>query len=138
MGTILEVADNYGPSLVRCIQILGKTGQCTSGKVGDTIVVSVIEKRSGASADVKKGDVYRALIVGTRENLVRADGSVYRVIDGDGKCHRKGRKKRRVICNRVVLINNNGQPLGTRVFGPIARELRTISGGIISMAEEVL
>lgn len=141
MGTILVVADNFGPSLVRCIGILNKTGQCTNGKVGDILTVSVISKKSGCSADIKKGDVHRALVVGTRQNVLRVDGSVYRVIDGTGKVKsRKKNRHRKVICNRVVLINKNGQPLGTRIFGPIPREIRKKSGfnSIISMAAEVL
>lgn len=137
MGTVLIVADNSGPRLVKCIQILKKNGRFSDGKVGDILVVSVLLKRSGASSEIKKGSKYRALVVGTRQNLLRSDGSTYRIINGDGKT--KGRRKHNtIVCNRVVLINDNNQPLGTRIFGPVPRELRFVSTGVVNISSDVI
>ena len=119
MQSQLDVADNSGAKRVQCIKVLGGSKRRTAG-VGDIIVVSV--KEAQPRTKVKKGDVHRAVIVRTRKEVRRADGSVIR-FDG----------------NAAVLINKNEEPIGTRIFGPVVRELR--SRGfmkIISLAPEVL
>ncbi len=119
MQSQLEVADNSGAKRVQCIKVLGGSKRRVAG-VGDVIVVSV--KEAQPRTRVKKGDVHRAVIVRTRKEVRRADGSVIRFDS-----------------NAAVLINKNSEPIGTRIFGPVVRELR--SKGymkIISLAPEVL
>ena len=119
MQSQLEVADNSGAKRVQCIKVLGGSKRRFAG-VGDIIVVSV--KEAQPRTRVKKGDVHRAVIVRTRKEVRRADGSVIRFDS-----------------NAAVLINKNSEPIGTRIFGPVVRELR--SKGymkIISLAPEVL
>ena len=119
MQSQLEVADNSGAKRVQCIKVLGGSKRRVAG-VGDVIVVSV--KEAQPRTKVKKGDVHRAVIVRTRKEVRRADGSVIRFDS-----------------NAAVLINKNAEPIGTRIFGPVVRELR--SRGymkIISLAPEVL
>ena len=119
MQSQLEVADNSGAKRVQCIKVLGGSKRRVAG-VGDVIVVSI--KEAQPRARVKKGDVHRAVIVRTRKEVRRADGSVIRFDS-----------------NAAVLINKNAEPIGTRIFGPVVRELR--SKGymkIISLAPEVL
>ena len=120
MQSNLDVADNSGAKRVQCIKVLGGSKR-RFASVGDVIVVSI--KEAAPRAKVKKGDVHRAVIVRTAKDINRADGSTIR-FDG----------------NAAVLINkNNGEPIGTRIFGPVVRELR--SKGymkIISLAPEVL
>lgn len=119
MQTNLEVADNSGARRVQCIKVLGGSKHMIAG-IGDTIVVSV--KEAIPRGKVKKGDVMKAVIVRTRKEVRRADGTVIR-FDG----------------NAAVLINNNGEPIGTRIFGPVTRELRNRNHmKIISLAPEVL
>lgn len=116
MQTILDVADNSGARKVMCIKVT----RGNTAKVGDIIVVSV--KEAIPRAKVKKGDVLKAVVVRTCKQIRRPDGSVIRFDD-----------------NAVVLLNNQFQPLGTRIFGPVTRELRnTMFMKIISLAPEVL
>mgnify|MGYP000730502272 CR=1 FL=1 len=117
--TKLKVADNSGAKVVQCFKVLGGSKR-RYASIGDVVVVSV--KTSIPGGMVKKGDVSRAVIVRVAKELRRKDGSYIRFDD-----------------NAAVLINDNKEPKGTRVFGPVARELR--EGGymkIISMAPEVL
>lgn len=117
--SILEVADNSGARRVMCIKVLGGTRR-RYASVGDTIVVAV--KEAIPRARVKKGDVKRAVIVRTKKEIRRVDGSYIRFDE-----------------NSAVLINEQGEPLGTRIFGPVARELRARRYmKIISLAPEVL
>jgi large subunit ribosomal protein L14 len=117
--TYLDVADNSGARKLMCIKVLGGTKR-RSATIGDVIVVSVKESIPGAS--VSKGDVMRAVVVRTKKALRRKDGS-YIKFDR----------------NAAVLLNNQNEPVGTRVFGPIARELRDKKFmKIISLAPEVL
>ena len=104
MQTKLDVADNSGARSVMCIKVLGGSKRKFAG-VGDVIVVSV--KEANPRGRVKKGDVLRAVIVRTAKDIRRTDGSVIR-FDG----------------NAAVLINNALEPIGTRIFGPVPRELR--------------
>lgn len=115
----LNVADNSGAKKVLCIRVLGGTKR-RYASIGDVIVVSV--KEAMPNAKVKKGDVMRAVIVRTSQAIKRMDDTHIRFDD-----------------NAAVLLNNSGEPLGTRIFGPVARELRA-SGymKIISLAPEVL
>lgn len=119
MGTILEVADNTGAKKISCIQLRGgSTGQY--GTLGDVITASV--KEATPDGTVKKGQVVRAVIVRTRKEQRRVDGSYIRFDN-----------------NAAVLINEAREPIGTRVFGPIARELREKRFmRIVSLAPEVL
>ena len=119
MQTNLEVADNSGARRVMCIKVLGGAKRRYAG-VGDVIVVSV--KEAIPRGRVKKGDVMKAVVVRTAKDIRRADGSVIRFDS-----------------NAAVLINKNEEPIGTRIFGPVVRELRQ-SGHmkIISLAPEVL
>jgi len=115
----LEVADNSGARRIQCIRVLG-TGQQFVGGVGDVIVAAV--KDAIPNAGVKKGEVVKAVIVRTKKEINRRDGSSIR-FDG----------------NAAVLINNQNEPRGTRVFGPVARELRDKRFmRIVSLAPEVL
>ncbi|MDD2799948.1 MAG: 50S ribosomal protein L14 [Methylobacter sp.] len=119
MQTNLEVADNSGAKKVMCIKVLGGSHRRYAG-IGDIIKVSI--KDAIPRGRVKKGDVYNALVVRTRKGVRRADGSVIR-FDG----------------NAAVILNNNLQPIGTRIFGPVTRELRGEKFmKIISLAPEVL
>lgn len=114
----LSVADNSGAREVLCIRVLGGTGR-RYASVGDTIVVTV--KNAIPSSDVKKGTVSRAVVVRTSKEIRRQDGSYIRFDD-----------------NACVLVNNNGELRGTRIFGPVARELRATNMKIVSLAPEVL
>ena len=119
MQTNLEVADNSGARRVQCIKVLGGSKRKVA-TVGDVIVVSV--KEAIPKGRVKKGDVHRAVIVRTAKDIHRADGSTIR-FDG----------------NAAVLVNKNEEPIGTRIFGPVVRELRGKKHmKIISLAPEVL
>ena len=113
----LEVADNTGAKQVRMIRRLGQNKKTAS--VGDVIVCHV--KESTTDATIKKGTVVRAVVVRTRAPLRRRDGSYVRFDE-----------------NAVVLVNDDGTPCGTRIFGPVARELRQKYMKIISLAPEVL
>ncbi len=112
------VADNSGAKEVLCIRVLGGTRK-RYATLGDTIVVSV--KSATPGADVKKGSVSKAIVVRTSKEVRRNDGSYIRFDD-----------------NAVVLLNNAGEMRGTRIFGPVARELRDMNMKIISLAPEVL
>ncbi len=115
----LDVADNSGAKRLSCIKVLGGSKR-RYATVGDIIVVSV--KEAIPRSKVKKGDVKKAVIVRTKKELRRSDGSTIR-FDG----------------NSAVLIGDNGEPIGTRIFGPVARELRAKKYvKIISLAPEVL
>ncbi|ANE56851.1 50S ribosomal protein L14 [Methylomonas sp. EFPC3] len=119
MQTSLDVADNSGAKKVMCIKVLGGSHRRYAG-IGDIIKVSV--KDAMPRTRVKKGDVYNALVVRTKRGVRRADGSVIR-FDG----------------NAAVILNNQLQPIGTRIFGPVTRELRGDKFmKIISLAPEVL
>ncbi len=117
--TRLKVADNSGAREVMCIRVL-KGSNARYGHVGDVIVASV--KDASPNMPVKKGDVVRAVIVRTRKPIRRPDGSTLRFDD-----------------NACVIINNQNEPRGTRIFGPVARELRDKQFmRIVSLAPEVL
>lgn len=121
MGTILEVADNSGAKRLFCIRLKGgSVGQY--GRLGDVITCAVRESAPDAPDAVKKGKVVKAVIVRTRREQRRRDGSYIRFDN-----------------NAAVLINNDKEPIGTRVFGPVARELREKKYmKIISLAPEVI
>ena len=115
----LEVADNSGARRVQCIRVLGGARRRWAS-IGDVIVVAV--KEANPRGKVKKGDVHRAVIVRTAKEIHRQDGTAIRVDR-----------------NAAVLINNQGEPIGTRIFGPVTRELRAKRFmKIISLAPEVL
>ena len=114
----LTVADNSGAREVLCIHVLGGTGR-RYASVGDQIVVTV--KSAIPSSDVKKRTVSRAVVVRTKKEIRRADGSYIRFDD-----------------NACVLLTNAGELRGTRIFGPVARELRATNMKIVSLAPEVL
>ena len=114
----LTVADNSGAKEALCIHVLGGTGR-RYATVGDIIVVSV--KSVIPSSDVKKGTVSKAVVVRTKKEIRRQDGSYIRFDD-----------------NGCVLLNNAGELRGTRIFGPVARELRATNMKIVSLAPEVL
>ncbi|MEM9012597.1 MAG: 50S ribosomal protein L14 [Pseudomonadota bacterium] len=119
MQTNLDVADNSGARRVQCIKVLGGAKR-KYASVGDVIVVSV--KEAIPRGRVKKGDVRRAVVVRTAKEVRRDDGTAIRFDR-----------------NAAVLINNNNEPIGTRIFGPVVRELRSKSFmKIISLAPEVL
>jgi len=119
MQTVLDVADNSGAKKVRCVKVLGGSRR-RYATIGDVIVVSV--KEAIPNSRVKRGTVQRAVIVRTRKEVNRPDGTLIRF-----------------DVNSAVLINANNEPLGTRIFGPIARELRARKFmKIISLAPEVL
>ena len=119
MQTNLKVADNSGARRVQCIKVLGGSKRKTAS-VGDVIVVSV--KDAIPRGRVKKGDVRRAVIVRTAKEIRRSDGTVIRFDD-----------------NAAVLLTPQGEPIGTRIFGPVTRELRGKDFmKIISLAPEVL
>jgi large subunit ribosomal protein L14 len=117
--TELEVADNSGARKVACIRVLGGTGR-RYASIGDVIVVTV--KDAIPNGRVKKGEVRKAVVVRTRKGVPRSDGSWIKFDD-----------------NAAVLIDNAREPVGTRIFGPVARELRAQKFmKIISLAPEVL
>jgi len=117
--TKLVVADNTGAKEVLCIKVLGGSKK-RYARVGDLIVVTI--KKSIPSATLKKGEVHKAVVVRTKKETKRKDGSYIRFDD-----------------NAVVIINENKEPTGTRVFGPVARELREKKFmKILSLAPEVL
>ena len=119
MQTKINVADNSGARKVQCIKVLGGSKK-RSATIGDIVVVSV--KDAIPKGKVKKGDVFKALIVRTKKDFSRVDGSVIRFDK-----------------NAVVLLDKQGDPVGTRIFGPVTRELRNKKFmKIISLAPEVL
>ncbi len=119
MQTMLTVADNSGARTARCIHVLGGTRR-RYARLGDVVVVAVQDAIPGGGA--KKGEVARAVIVRTRKEYRRKDGSYIRFDD-----------------NAAVLIDVNNEPRGTRIFGPVARELREKAFmKIVSLAPEVL
>ncbi|KPK57013.1 MAG: 50S ribosomal protein L14 [Gammaproteobacteria bacterium] len=119
MQTVLTAADNSGARRLQCIKVLGGSKRRYAG-VGDIIKVSV--KDAIPRGKVKKGEVYHAVVVRTRKGVRRPDGSLIR-FDG----------------NAAVLLNNRLEPIGTRIFGPVTRELRTGNFmKIISLAPEVI
>ncbi len=119
MQTVLDVADNSGAKKLMCVIVLG-VSRLLYATVGDFVVVSIREASS--TGKVKKGDTARAVIVRTAKELRRADGSYIRF-----------------DTNSAVLVNAQGEPVGTRIFGPVARELRSKRFmKIVSLAPEVL
>ncbi len=119
MMTILDVADNSGARKVGCIKVLGSSKK-KYASLGDIIVVSV--KDAVPNSKIKKGDVVKAVVVRTKKGLRRLDGSYIKFDD-----------------NSAVLINQQNEPIGTRIFGPVARELRAKKFmKIISLAPEVI
>lgn len=119
MSTEMNVADNSGAKKVACIKVLGGSKR-KYASIGDVVVVAI--KEAIPNAKVKKGDVARAVIVRTSKEIARTDGSYIR-FDG----------------NAAVLVNKDHDPIGTRIFGPVARELRAKKFmKIISLAPEVL
>jgi len=119
MQTCLDVADNSGARRVQCIKVLGGSKR-KYASLGDVIVVSV--KEAIPNGKVKKGDVHKAVVVRTAKEVRRADGSYIRF-----------------DTNSAVLLDTKGEPVGTRIFGPVARELRTKQYmKIVALAPEVL
>ena len=119
MQTMLDVADNSGARRVQCIKVLGGSKR-RYARIGDIIKVSI--KEAIPRGRVKKGDVFNAVVVRTKKGVRRPDGSLIRFDS-----------------NAAVLLNNQNQPIGTRIFGPVTRELRTENFmKIISLAPEVL
>ena len=119
MQTLLDAADNSGARRLMCIKVLGGSQRRYAG-IGDVIRVTV--KEAIPRGKVKKGEIYNAVVVRTRKGVRRADGSLIRFDR-----------------NAVVLLNNQHQPIGTRIFGPVTRELRSERFmRIISLAPEVL
>lgn len=119
MQTVLDAADNSGARRIRCIKVLGGSKRRYAG-IGDVIKVSVND--AIPRGRVKKGEVYNAVVVRTRKGVRRPDGSLIRFDS-----------------NAAVLLNNKLEPIGTRIFGPVTRELRTERFmRIISLAPEVL
>ncbi|MCR5506772.1 MAG: 50S ribosomal protein L14 [bacterium] len=119
MQSILDAADNSGAKKIQCIKVLGGS-HIRTASVGDIIVVSV--KEAMPKGKVQKGKVYKAVIVRTKKDIKRPDGSVIRFDS-----------------NAAVLIGANKEPIGTRIFGPVARELRAKDFmKIVSLAPEVL
>ena len=118
MQSMLKVADNSGAQLVQCVKVLGGS-HCMSAGIGKVIIVSV--KKAMPNGKIKKGEVCRAVIVRLAKEIKRADGSTVK-FDG----------------NAAVLINKQGEPVGSRIFGPIARELRNQYIKIVSLASEVI
>ncbi len=119
MQTMVKVADNSGAKSVRCINVLGPSHR-RAGEIGDIIVGSV--RKRLPTSDIEKGQIVRGVIVRTRRPFRRKDGTYVRFDD-----------------NAIVLINAQGEPIGTRVFGPVARELREKKMmRILSLAPEVL
>ena len=119
MQSFLDAADNSGAKELMCIKVLGGSKRRYAG-IGDVIKVSI--KEAAPRGRVKKGDVYNAVVVRTRKGVRRPDGSLIR-FDG----------------NAAVLLNNKHEPIGTRIFGPVTRELRSEKFmKIVSLAPEVL
>lgn len=119
MGSKLTITDNTGAKMARCIKVLGGSDHMISG-IADTIVVSIISVAPGAK--VKKGDVAKGVIVRTKSKITRPDGSFLKFDD-----------------NAMVLIDKDGEPIGTRVLGPVSREIRARGFlKIASLATEVL
>ena len=119
LRTVLDVADNSGAKKIQCIKVLGGSGR-RYARIGDIIVVAVRE--ADPRSAVKKGEVRKAVVVRTRKEIRRTNGS-YIKFD----------------TNSAVLINDSREPLGTRIFGPVARELRARRFmSILSLAPEVL
>jgi large subunit ribosomal protein L14 len=119
MQSVLDVADNSGARRVQCIKVLGGSKRRYAG-IGDVIKVSI--KEAIPRGRVKKGEVFNAVVVRTKKGIRRADGSLIRFDS-----------------NAAVLLNNQLQPIGTRIFGPVTRELRNENFmKIISLAPEVL
>ena len=118
MQTYLKVADNTGAKELMCFRVLGGTRK-RYANIGDIVVCSV--KKAAPGGTVKKGDVVKAVIVRSKHGLRRDDGSYIRFDD-----------------NACVLLNNAGELRGTRIFGPVARELRATNMKIVSLAPEVL
>ncbi|MBF0424693.1 MAG: 50S ribosomal protein L14 [Magnetococcales bacterium] len=117
--TVMDVADNSGAKKVQCIKVLGGSKR-RYARIGDVIVVSI--KSAMPRGKVQKGEVARAVVVRTRKELGRPDGSYIRF-----------------DTNAAVLINAQGEPIGTRIFGPVTRELRSRNFmKIVSLAPEVL
>lgn len=116
--TKLTVADNSGAHEAKCIRVLGGTRR-RYASVGDTIVVAV--SNVIPTSELKKGAVSKALVVRTKKEIRRADGSYIRFDD-----------------NACVLLNNAGELRGSRIFGPVARELRAVNMKVVSLAPEVL
>ena len=119
MESVLNVADNSGAKRVKCVKVLGGSKRKYAG-VGDTIVVSV--KDAAPNGKVKKGELRKAVIVRTKKEIRRRDGSYIRFDN-----------------NSAVLLNKDNEPVGSRIFGPVARELRAKQFmKIVSLAPEVL
>jgi large subunit ribosomal protein L14 len=119
MESVLDVADNSGAKRVKCVKVLGGSKRKYAG-IGDIIVVSV--KDAAPNGKVKKGQIARAVIVRTRKEVRRIDGSYIRF-----------------DTNSAVLVNKDNEPVGSRIFGPVARELRARRFmKIVSLAPEVL
>jgi large subunit ribosomal protein L14 len=118
MESTLDVADNSGARKVLCVKVLGGSKRRYAG-IGDVVVVSV--RDAIPRGRVKKGTIHKAVIVRTKQPLKRDDGSVIRFDS-----------------NAAVLINAAGEPVGTRIFGPVTRELRKVYMKIVSLAPEVL
>ena len=116
--TLMKVADNTGAKELMCIRVLGGSGR-RYANIGDVVVACV--KKAAAGGMVKKGDVVKAVIVRSVHGLKRADGSYIRFDD-----------------NACVLLNNAGELRGSRIFGPVARELRAVNMKVVSLAPEVL
>ena len=119
MESVLDVADNSGAKRVKCVKVLGGSKRKYAG-IGDIIVASI--KDAAPNGKVKKGQIARAVIVRTRKEIRRVDGSYIRF-----------------DTNSAVLVNKDNEPVGTRIFGPVARELRARNFmKIVSLAPEVL
>jgi len=119
MESVLDVADNSGAKKVKCVKVLGGSKRKYAG-IGDIIVVSI--KDATPNGKIKKGQVARAVIVRTRKEIRRVDGSYIRF-----------------DTNSAVLVNKDNEPVGSRIFGPVARELRARRFmKIVSLAPEVL
>jgi large subunit ribosomal protein L14 len=119
MESVLDVADNSGAKRVRCLKVLGGSKR-KYASIGDVIVVSI--KDAAPNGKVKKGQVAKAVIVRTRKEIRRSDGTYIRFDN-----------------NSAVLLNKDNEPLGSRIFGPVARELRAKQFmKIVSLAPEVL
>ena len=119
MQSVMDVTDNSGAKKVMCIKVLGGSHHMIAG-IGDIVVVSV--KEAIPNGKVKRGEVHQALIVRSKKGVSRSDGSSI-LFDS----------------NAVVLLNKQGEPMGTRVFGPVTRELRRKKFfKVVSLAEEVL
>ena len=119
MQTLMDVADNTGARIAQCIKVLGGTGRRTA-TVGDIVVLSV--KKTIPGSDIKQGSVVRGVIVRTRYPIKRSDGSSVRFDS-----------------NAVVIVDDNREPRGTRIFGPVPRELRQKNFmKIVSLAPEVV